>query len=148
MLHNICPKIVHTCILITCYLTHSTLVTTCALTSSSLPLCFSAAKKEYFIDPNGGSSLDRISVTCKATEDGEGYYTCIRPAMKNVSRVATTKPTAHQSRVTLHTMPFVQKRFCPVYFIQENTACLRLSFLVLAKRRIRGELLNFLLYFI
>lgn len=40
-------------------------------------------KKEYFIDPNGGSALDRISVTCRATEDGAGYYTCIKPARKN-----------------------------------------------------------------
>lgn len=36
--------------------------------------------QEYFIDPNGGSSIDKIAVRCMATEDSEGFYTCIQPA--------------------------------------------------------------------
>ena len=45
--------------------------------------------KTYYIDPNGGSTLDAMEVVCRKFETEEGIFTCIKPTIHNIVSACT-----------------------------------------------------------
>ena len=61
----------------------------CVLQFSDLCCSHIFTDKTYYIDPNGGSTLDAVEVVCRKFETEEGIFTCIKPTIDNIVSACT-----------------------------------------------------------